>query len=796
MFRSNPWSGICFITLIAVIVVSIDRSGRAFTLAADGKPVAKIVVAKSAMDEKPADPSSAKVKAAARDLQEYVRKISGAKLEIVADDQEVGGPVIFVGRSKLTDTAEAKIPNGLTPARREEGFVIQSRADRLILAGNDAGPYHGTEYAVSELLERLGVRWYMPGEFGEIVPQQKTLEVPDGLAVVDSPSFIQRNWWLHTPDDMAALEKRWKIHNRMNPDEVFAQPGDSSSRNFTADPKLVTTRPELFAKKSDGSIDPYLPNLTSPEAIHIAAEKMKDFFRKNPEAGSIGIAPDDGMPRDFNPETVKRNQGFYDLAGREGVPDEASIAEEWIAFVNAVTKEVNQEFPDQIVTTNGYANRNTPPQGVPIDPHVGIMFAAIWADQLHSVEDPKSWQAIREGQMLREWCRLSPRVWIYGYDYTMLVSGLTPVPITRRLARDIPLMKKWGCIGFADETRNQWMECGIPTKYLRARLEWYADANSQSLLDEFFAKWYGAASVPAHAFWDDIEATIESSPLQGHEDRILPYVYTPELLAKLTNDISQAEKLGDGDRNQLHVHVDRLILDHLKCYMAMSSAEFAGQFKEAAKQAEAMMPIRKQLMGISPFWVLDNEKPYDAGIWYWGVVARAAWYHKLADLANGKSGELIALLPEQAQFSTDPNDEGRFAGWYLPAFDSGHWSTIQSTKPFYAQGYMSKEGYPYLGNIWYRFEVDIPDSARGKPVHLMCPVVDTEAWAWVNGKYVGHRPYHESYERPCEFDVDVSGALEPGKKNVIALRVSTSQNRAAAADGMCSRAFLYASREK
>lgn len=791
MLDSKKQSGIAVGVLFAIAIGAANQQARAFDLVTDGKPAAKIVVIKSATDEKPAGAVGAKIKAAAQDLQNYIQKISGARLEIVADDQEVGGPVILVGASRFTEKGQVKVPTGLTPARREEGFIIQSLPDRLVLAGNDAGPYHGTEYAVSEFLERLGVRWYMPGEFGEIVLQQKTIEVMDGLAVSETPSFIQRNWWLHTPDDMAALEKRWKIHNRMNPDEVFAQPGDSSTRNFTADPKLLTTRPELFAKKSDGSIDPYLPNLTNPEAVHIAAEKMKEYFRKNPEAGSIGIAPDDGMPRDFNPETVKHNQGFYDLSGREGVPDEASIAEEWIAFVNAVTKEVNTEFPDRIVTTNGYANRNTPQQGVPIDTHVGIMFAAIWADQLHAMDDPKSWQAIREGQMLREWCRLSDRVWVYGYDYTMLVSGLTPVPITRRLSRDIPLMKKWGCIGFADETRNQWMECGIPTKYLRARLEWNAAADSKSLLDEFFAKWYGAAAVPAHAFWDDIEAAIESSPLQGHEDRILPYVYTPDLLTKLADDVSQAEKSADGERNQLHVHVDRLILDHLKCYMAMSNAEFAGHFEEAARQAEAMMPIRKQLMDISPFWVLDNEKPYDAGVWYWGVNARAAWYHKLADLASGKAGNLIATLPERAQFSTDPNDEGRFAGWYSPSFDASHWATIQSTRPFYSQGYMSKEGYPYLGNLWYRFEVEIPDSAKGKPVHLMCPVVDTEAWAWVNGNYVGHRPYHESYERPCELDLDISSAVQPGRKNLIAIRVSTSANRAAAADGICSRAFVY-----
>ena len=47
---------------------------------------------------------------------------------------------------------------------------------------------------------------------------------------------------------------------------------------------------------------------------------------------------------------------------------------------------------------------------------------------------------VRQGQMLRRWCELSPRVWVYNYDYTMLVSALTPVPLTRKLARDVNLV--------------------------------------------------------------------------------------------------------------------------------------------------------------------------------------------------------------------------------------------------------------------------------------------------------------------------------------------------------------------
>ena len=131
----------------------------------DGQPRATIVVAKDT-----AGPAMQKIKTAAEELQAYIQKISAARLPIVDDAQNPAGPLVLVGRSRLSDRLGLAIPGGVTAARREEGFVIACKGDRLLLAGNNDGPYHGTEYAVYDFLRSLGVRWFMPGEFGEIVP--------------------------------------------------------------------------------------------------------------------------------------------------------------------------------------------------------------------------------------------------------------------------------------------------------------------------------------------------------------------------------------------------------------------------------------------------------------------------------------------------------------------------------------------------------------------------------------------------------------------------------------------------
>jgi hypothetical protein len=790
----------CLLAVAAALAISWTPAGAAaLTLVQDGAPRATIVVARDALAAEPEpkaehtaepQPPANKVAAAARDLRDYLQKITGARLPIVSDEKDPGGALILVGKSALTRALDEKVPAGVTPQREEEGFVILAQGDRLLLAGNDEGSYHGTEYAVAEFLERLGVRWFMPGEYGEVVPNRKTLEVAD-TEVRQKPDFKMRNWWGTMTPDNQRLEYRWKVRNKMNPAVHFVtMPSDSSFRG-SIPPDLLKKEPDLFGMNPDGKRDLGMPNLSNPKAAVVFADLLKERFRKDPTLTSSGFAPDDGLPRDWGPESLKLNLGFPDPVGRAGVPAELSVSEEWFAFVNRVAREVKKEFPDRVLTTNGYANRNTPPAGTELEKNVWVMFAAIWSDTLHAYDNPRSWQTVRQGQMIKRWCELCPNVFMYDYTYIMLASAGTPVPLARKHAHDMPLLKKWGVIGFNDEGRRVLAEAGIAPPYLRAKLMWRTDLDAGAVLDDFFTKWYGAAAKPARAFWDALEDAMEKTPMLGHEDRILPYVYTPELLAELDKDVAEAERLADGEPARQHVRADRLILEHLRGYLAMSEAEWACDFAGAVRQADHMLEQRRQLHALSPFYFQPDDAKPDSGFYYWGIVARRAYYQKLADQVSGKAGELVAVLPEEARFRTDPRDEGRFAGWETVGWDDHDWQSLHTTRPFYAQGNRDEQGYPYLGAMWYRLTVDVPASAQGKAVRLYAPAVETEAWGWVNGRFVGHRPYHEAYERPNEIDFDVTAALQPGKRNTVVLRVHTGFGASQAASGMISRAFLY-----
>lgn len=785
---------------------SIGSNG--FSIVKDSKPQAVIVIDKSAFETTIIQPfryvkmkPEQKIRLAASDLQTYVYKMTGVKLEILPDDNPVSGNIICIGPSKLTRNIKGlKIPSGLTAERIEEGYTIFCRGNTLVLAGNDAGPYMGTYYAVCEFLKMLGVRWILPGDFGEIVPHKKDIEIGQ-INLIDSPAFKVRTWWCNEPSDMASLHALWKIRNKMTiyDRDIISIPADGSLRKYLPDPKLKDTRPELFGKNLDGSVNPHMANLTNPETIKIVADKIIQEFKKSEEKGervnSIGFAPDDGLPMDYTPETMKLNQGFTDVFGREGVKTELSISEEWFNFVNKVAEEVVRAYPDVIITTNGYANRSLPPEGITLHPNLGVMAAFIWADTLKPVTSSKSWQGQVMGAQLKKWCEMCKRVFLYEYNETMLVSGLTPVPQVKKMSINYPLFKKWGLIGFINETRLPYFEEGIITRYVRAQLMWNPDTDINAILDDFYNNWYGPAAKPAANFWNAIEDCLLKTPFLGHEDRILPFVYTKELIEKLEKYILQAEEVSISEPYKTRVYVDRLTLEHLKAYMAMKESEFNARWADAVKYADRMIECRLALNKISPFLAmppaLTGRERYYSGDFYFGVLKRKAFYQKLDGLTNSETGILVVIAPKKVKFSLDEAGFGKHFNWYEPVFNRSKWRNIDTTIPFYAQGYMSSDGMPYLGKMWYVFELDVPSKFKGKPIKIYSPFVSCEAWVWVNGKYAGHRQYLEAYISPSPIDIDITDFVKYGQKNIISVCVSTGLSPAQAADGFLGRLFLY-----
>ncbi len=75
-------------------------------------------------------------------------------------------------------------------------------------------------------------------------------------------------------------------------------------------------------------------------------------------------------------------------------------------------------------------------------------------------------------------------------------------------------------------------------------------------------------------------------------------------------------------------------------------------------------------------------------------------------------------------------------------------------------------GLPVYGTAWYRKSFTMPKSDAGKVVNIIFDGVMNDAQVWVNGEYVGRRPY--GY---VSFSFDISKHLRYGAKNTISVKV-------------------------
>lgn len=753
--------------------------GSELVLVKNGRPTATIVTSSS---------PTKNARKAANELQKYIEKISGAILPLAGDTTPLSGCMVLVGKSRLTgNIPNLEIPSGRTKNLREEGFVIRTHGNHLVLAGNDAEPYLGTRYAVIEFLHRLGVRWFMPGEMGEIIPKMSTVTVSP-VNITQRPDFPVRDFWEHARGNMASECAEWKIHNKMNPHsvEVFGVPSDGSVAGLLPKEQFED-HPEWFALNKDGTRSKDHPCMTSEPMIKHFADGVKANARKGKAV--TAFAPVDGNPRCWCKNCAKIGNKFDGFGANNRDPEpEYSISNEWFYFVNRILTDVNKEFPDHIIATNGYANRDIPPEMPPeiqFNPaqNLTVMFANIAACTIHAYDDPKCWQMHRQGQMIRQWCKLSDKVWIYNYNYTMLVHKGTITPMVHRIRRNIPLLKQWGVIGFFDQDEADFALSGIPTRLVRARLQWDVDTDVDTVLDDFFDKWFGRAASPMKAYYNALENAFEKAPQHGHEDVILRSIYTERLMSKLDSLIRTAERAAKSQEEKAHLRIERIIYDHLCEFVAMEKAKRMCSFAKAANHAGRMVDMQDKMNKISPFMGWNPYAVYDC-----------KWEKKRMEKARAKThgpeGTLVAHLPEVARFRTDPHDDGLYERWQDMPAKGPDWKNIKISSGWDAQGLHDKKGRPFKGIAWYKFDVDVPANVQGKTVFLYGLAVVNEAWVWVNGRYAGHRPYKMPWFRPHSMELDVSKLLKPGKKNNITIRVMCNFD-VFGANGIYEPMFLY-----
>jgi hypothetical protein len=255
-------------------------------------------------------------------------------------------------------------------------------------------------------------------------------------------------------------------------------------------------------------------------------------------------------------------------------------------------------------------------------------------------------------------------------------------------------------------------------------------------------------------------------------------------MSKLDFLIHTAESVAKSEKEKAHLQIERVIYDHLCEFVAMEKAKRMCDFAQAANHAGRMVELQDQMNKLTPFM---GWHPYDVYDNEW----EKKRMEKSLSKTRGPEGELIARLPEDARFRTDPFDDGLYERWQDTPAATPEWTNIRTSLGWDAQGLHDEKGWPYKGIAWYKFDVEVPANVQGKNVLLYGLAVVNEAWVWVNGRYAGHRPYKMPWSRPHPIELDVSRLLKPGKKNSITVRVLCNFD-VFGANGIYEPMFLYA----
>ena len=80
-------------------------------------------------------------------------------------------------------------------------------------------------------------------------------------------------------------------------------------------------------------------------------------------------------------------------------------------------------------------------------------------------------------------------------------------------------------------------------------------------------------------------------------------------------------------------------------------------------------------------------------------------------------------------------------------------------------------GLPHVGRGWYRLWLEVPAAASPKCYRLECDGIMSNSQVYCNGEHVGGWPYGYT-----SFALDLTGAIKPGAKNLIAVSVENKPN--------------------
>ncbi|MBL7044609.1 MAG: DUF4838 domain-containing protein [Pirellulaceae bacterium] len=331
MSRQSRWVyGCLFACVVCAVSAFGTRDGKAAEPAVDATKLEGIIVG---------SPLSAVEKRSLGQLAGGMRALYGVSLATIEDP---ASNAIVLGK-------KAALRSGIITeqdldAVRPGGFVIKTRGGSIAIAGANA---YCTQYAVTALLEKLGVRQYGRKR---VVTEPKTKVIP-ALNLSERPAFAYRNY---------GTRDQWADARQAADAEIFKKTDlwiDHSAGYLVPKDLYHDQHPEFFAMQADGSRiakDDFTYHrtplcLSNQAMVKVSVERALKWVEMQPDKTFFPITYGDTGLWCHCPHCQKLD------------PELGKNATRLLTWVNAVAQAIGRKYPDKTIITFAYGGSDAAP---------------------------------------------------------------------------------------------------------------------------------------------------------------------------------------------------------------------------------------------------------------------------------------------------------------------------------------------------------------------------------------------------------------------------------------------------
>jgi hypothetical protein len=417
------------------------------------------------------------VRGAAEELALLLKRISGAAFTVSEGSGRKG---IAVGRAKDFPELDLGGALDLKGIAGREQYLLRSHRDGLYLIGQTE---IAVENAVWDLLHRLGLRQYFPGEAWEIVPEKQSLAIR--VNAVEAPDYLSRSiWCAHGmwPDHGEGY-RTWLKRNRIRKG-FDLQTAHAYGQIIRANKAAFDAHPEYYPLRG-GRRDPSPQAklcIGNPTLRQLVADWAVAHFTENPEADSISVDPSDGG-------------GWCECEACKAI---GSASDRALLLANTVARQVRRKIDsNRYVGMYAYNEHSPAPTKVRVEPGVIVSVATAFIKGGKSAEEiAAGWQGAGSELLgIRDYFS------VYLWDGDMPGQSRINDPV--RLAATLARYHQLGTRFISAESSENFGPNGL-SYYVAGRVLWdVKEADRvEAIRQEFLDTAFGSAANAMKAYYD------------------------------------------------------------------------------------------------------------------------------------------------------------------------------------------------------------------------------------------------------------------------------------------------------